>query len=479
MKEVWQVADCEKWQEMISAYADGECTAEEAEAVGAHLQECPACREWYEQITRDQEVFRTALTGRQADISDTVMRRVNEMSAEKSTKKPQEKSATRKRLVELLLVVGILAILAAVLFPVFARSRDKARQSSCLSNTKQATLATLSYAEDYDGRLPDAITWDQAIEPYLGNRQIPKCNMDKSDQAASYAMVQRWGGVKLEDIPDRAETILIYEVEHGRPAYRHNEGMNVGYADGHAKWLRELPPDALDPGDTTGMMPGTAGRNYGLARRLKLAYDAACEVWVEHLQGSVLAAEEVFPKCGGFVLRSTMTRSHDCSGAGRADVVGKVPTARVADAVNALAALGYVARRDIIGTDMTDQYVAGARDITRTKQKVAQHQQRATKATRKQDRERAQQAVEKAREALGPAQDSLFGVSRELALATITATLIEKQPEVSEAASGIAAAWMSFQRSAKVLAVLVTWALLYGLFAVPVIAAAIIYRRRR
>jgi len=70
-------------------------------------------------------------------------------------------------------------------------------------------------------------------------------------------------------------------------------------------------------------------------------------------------------------------------------------------------------------------------------------------------------------------------VSRELALATITATLIEKQPEVSEAAGGIAAAWTSFQRSAKVLAVLVAWALLYGLFAVPVIVAAIIYRRRR
>jgi len=57
-------------------------------------------------------------------------------------------------LIELLVVIAIIAILAAILFPVFARAREKARQTSCLSNLKQLSLAILMYAEDYDETLP-------------------------------------------------------------------------------------------------------------------------------------------------------------------------------------------------------------------------------------------------------------------------------------------------------------------------------------
>ncbi len=56
-------------------------------------------------------------------------------------------------LIELLVVIAIIAILAAILFPVFARAREKARQTSCLSNTRQIGTAVLSYMQDYDGRL--------------------------------------------------------------------------------------------------------------------------------------------------------------------------------------------------------------------------------------------------------------------------------------------------------------------------------------
>ena len=56
-------------------------------------------------------------------------------------------------LIELLVVIAIIAILAAILFPVFAKAREKARQSSCLSNTKQLALGMLQYTQDYDERL--------------------------------------------------------------------------------------------------------------------------------------------------------------------------------------------------------------------------------------------------------------------------------------------------------------------------------------
>jgi len=57
-------------------------------------------------------------------------------------------------LIELLVVIAIIAILAAILFPVFARAREKARQSSCLSNVKQLDLAVQMYIQDYDEMLP-------------------------------------------------------------------------------------------------------------------------------------------------------------------------------------------------------------------------------------------------------------------------------------------------------------------------------------
>ena len=67
-------------------------------------------------------------------------------------------------LIELLVVIAIIAILAAILFPVFAQAREKARQASCLSNLKQLGLAFLMYASDYDGGLPAPITEYSSIK---------------------------------------------------------------------------------------------------------------------------------------------------------------------------------------------------------------------------------------------------------------------------------------------------------------------------
>ena len=471
-----QMARCEKWRELISAYIDGECSADERREAEDHLSRCPECRRWYEEVTADQELFTRALTGRRADITETVMRRLPPMSAATSEPRPRKLTG---RLIELFVVVGIMGLLGAILFPVFARSREKARQPACLSNVKQVVLAVMTYAQDNSGRLPRASTWDVEIEPYLRNRAIYRCPVDNTDQEVSYSMVPRYSGAKLEDIANPETVIIIYESEYGRPVYRHNEGMNVGYADGHVKWLKELPPGTLDEADTTGVMPGTQGRNFGLPRELKIAYDAACEIWVSQVQEAVLSAEKVFADEGGFVLSSELTRDGYEESGGGAQIVGKVPVDRVADTVNALARLGYVARRQIVGEDITDAYVSAERGVSNATAAVSRSEQARASAPRT-DRRQRDQEVATARAHLGSAQDQAFSVKRELYLATVTVSLIQRVVDQQPEARGVAAAWGSFVSSAKKLGVLLVWALLYGLLASPALVGGyFIWRRVR
>ena len=86
-------------------------------------------------------------------------------------------------LIELLVVIAIIAILAAILFPVFAQAREKARQTACLSNMKQAGLSVTMYREDFDAHYPrgygnggtDVVGWADAIQPYAKNIQFLFC----------------------------------------------------------------------------------------------------------------------------------------------------------------------------------------------------------------------------------------------------------------------------------------------------------------
>ncbi|RYX84660.1 DUF1559 domain-containing protein [bacterium] len=91
-------------------------------------------------------------------------------------------------LIELLVVIAIIAILAAILFPVFARARENARRASCQSNLKQIGLGFLQYTQDYDERYPliarvDAnlpYGWADGIQPYIKSTQILQCPSDSS-----------------------------------------------------------------------------------------------------------------------------------------------------------------------------------------------------------------------------------------------------------------------------------------------------------
>jgi prepilin-type N-terminal cleavage/methylation domain-containing protein/prepilin-type processing-associated H-X9-DG protein len=190
-------------------------------------------------------------------------------------------------LIELLVVIAIIAILAAILFPVFARAREKARQTSCLSNLKQIGLALMMYAQDSDETYPRvaAVRFDQAgnwdtevfapwrppIEPYVKNRQVFYCPSKASragytqDDDTDYCLNGYFAcATPMSYFPRPADTICIGErsdnpVEAGDLDFckyityspweedcfaphlqpdRHNGGSNYAFADGHAKWLR-------------------------------------------------------------------------------------------------------------------------------------------------------------------------------------------------------------------------------------------------
>jgi len=180
----------------------------------------------------------------------------------------------------LLVVIAIIAILAAILFPVFARAREKARQSSCLSNVKQLMLAHVAYMTDYDDSTcpsylpgPPATFWYAHLLPYMKNQGIVVCPSAPTQGAGTpstgnigygwnyywltYAPPGRAAGYGFPTATDSqvqqpADTIVlgdsrnnldyvIYPAAVGTgysPEYRHNDGANFGFMDGHAKWMK-------------------------------------------------------------------------------------------------------------------------------------------------------------------------------------------------------------------------------------------------
>jgi len=204
-------------------------------------------------------------------------------------------------LIELLVVIAIIAILAAILFPVFAQARERARQNTCLSNMKQIMLGIMQYAQDYDetyctgrhpnsgvvdaylgydscGQFPYGYTWRYAIMPYVKNSQIWSCpSNQQSDPGDGNSWVEgcldrqagihrgyalqgnifnTWRGIKMATIQRAAGVMMLLESRFeypdlgdwcypgwywvsGKGNFQTHLGMsNWGFVDGHVKAMK-------------------------------------------------------------------------------------------------------------------------------------------------------------------------------------------------------------------------------------------------
>ena len=144
-------------------------------------------------------------------------------------------------LIELLVVIAIIAILAAILFPVFAKVREKARQTSCLSNEKQLGLAFVQYTQDYDECYPGTLYygngWSSRIYPYVKSIGCYTCPDDPTaagvgQNAISYGLndnlvldggggdhdpsgvaLKEAGGYALSTLNSPSNTVCLFEIQ--------------------------------------------------------------------------------------------------------------------------------------------------------------------------------------------------------------------------------------------------------------------------
>ena len=213
-----------------------------------------------------------------------------------STHFPKRDRTVRPRkgftLIELLVVIAIIAILAAILFPAFARARENARRASCQSNLKQIGLGVAMYKQDYDEKMPQYnytiaavnYSWDLVLEPYLKNRQIFRCPSGANpDNFTGDVFTDYWynilaaaradatfnapsstvmfgdsirqlgisnyttGGAPWGVIADplysatQSTTLALATLPANGSdsgAHRHLTGCNIAFADGHVKWMK-------------------------------------------------------------------------------------------------------------------------------------------------------------------------------------------------------------------------------------------------
>ena len=177
-------------------------------------------------------------------------------------------------LVELLVVIAVVAILAALLLPALSKARESVRQASCASNLKQIVLAALIYADENEASFPaqagdglpvravggDGKNYYDLLMPLLSDPKIWLCpsSQDKPGRLMSYHMnglIITTNGLRASAIAEPASTLQIAETGikarfdeaylrpdqvggflYDRPQRNHKDGSNAGFVDGHVKW---------------------------------------------------------------------------------------------------------------------------------------------------------------------------------------------------------------------------------------------------
>ncbi len=464
---------CNEWVERLSAYADGEATPTERPATEQHVSGCEACREWLRLVQDDARWYTEAYAepARGEAYVDSVTAK---LPAKQGS--PEARRAGTLTLAELLAVMGIIAILGVTLSPTFARAREKARQTSCLSNLKQLALGMQMFAQEHNNRLPSALTWKREITPYVKNEQLFRCPTDESDQACSYAMNYELSEADLNTLASPEEQILLYEAdESGAPARRHNEGLNIAFADGHAKWYRD-PPRPV----TSGLSLGARDRNYGLAEKLHLSYDATMTVRSDDALASLRSATEVIREQGGFVLQADFRQERRLA---TSTLTCKVPGKNLETTLASLQALGTTTSQQLAGQDLTQDVVAVATALRRESAKHTRLSREANRTAETPAAAGALAAVEQSEQRTLDSRRKQYEVLSQTVLATVCATFQSPVPPPS-ARAPIASAFASgCHWSSRTLGVAGAWALGFAPVWAPVVLVVWVggwwLRRRR
>ncbi|HOF88660.1 MAG TPA: DUF1559 domain-containing protein, partial [Armatimonadota bacterium] len=188
-------------------------------------------------------------------------------------------------LIELLVVIAIIAILAAILFPVFAKAREKARTTTCLQNVRQIGTAIQMYVQDNEEMLPGVrgindSSWRTNMNQYLEAPKIFDCPTRTGDGGVNkpeYGMNGALFAAALGDIRAPEATILVADslvtpdtnIALPTPAAldknRHNGGFNATFCDGHVDFVRSNLLPSLYTVDTTNAQFTTATGSLNVA----------------------------------------------------------------------------------------------------------------------------------------------------------------------------------------------------------------------
>ncbi len=136
-------------------------------------------------------------------------------------------------------LLAALGIVAAILFPVFGRARDKAQQTACLSNLTQIGLAFHMYAADNDGTLPPTDSWREALKPYLDAEEVYTC----PSTGERYVFNEAIGGKNIDELSNPSQTPMAWDAP---PEYDPETGPHVGkfnvlWVDGHVSTIDTIP----------------------------------------------------------------------------------------------------------------------------------------------------------------------------------------------------------------------------------------------